>query len=55
MIAVALQALRTLLRWRNAQHAEPKRPERAADELERDRELLEQVAAGIALNKTPGR
>jgi hypothetical protein len=55
VIAVALQALRTLFRRRNAQHAEPKRPEPTADELERDQELLEQVAAGIALNKTPGR
>lgn len=51
MIAAVLQALRKLFRRRNA----PKRPERAADELKRDQELLEQVAAGIALNKTPGR
>jgi hypothetical protein len=32
-----------------------KRPERAPGELVRERDLLERVAAGIALNKTPGR
>jgi hypothetical protein len=29
--------------------------ERSPDELARERDLLERVAAGIALNKTPGR
>jgi hypothetical protein len=53
--AVALKRLRKLFRRRDAAHADAKRPERAADELDRDQELLEQVAAGIALNKTPGR
>jgi hypothetical protein len=35
--------------------AELKHPERTPEELERDRDLLERVAAGVALNKTPGR
>jgi hypothetical protein len=52
---VALETLRKLFRRRLALQAETKRPERAPDELERDRDLLERVAAGIALNKTPGR
>jgi hypothetical protein len=52
---LALQTLMKLLRRRHVLHAEMKRPERAPDELERDRDLLERVAAGVALNKTPGR
>jgi hypothetical protein len=52
---VALRTLRKLFRRRRALHPEMKRPERAPDELERERDLLERVAAGIALNKTPGR
>jgi hypothetical protein len=52
---VALQTLRKLFRRRQALHAEMQRPERAPDDLERERDLLERVAAGIALNKTPGR
>jgi hypothetical protein len=32
-----------------------KRAEADRNELERERDLLERVAAGIALNKTPGR
>jgi hypothetical protein len=32
-----------------------KRAEADPEELERERDLLERVAAGIALNKTPGR
>ena len=55
MIAVALQTLKKLFRRRQDVAPELKRAERAPDELERDRDLLEQVAAGIALNKTPGR
>jgi len=47
--------LRKLFRRRRALHLEVKRPERAPDELERERDLLERVVAGIALNKTPGR
>jgi hypothetical protein len=53
--AVALEALRRLFRRRHALQAEMKASGRAPDELERDRDLLERVAAGIALNKTPGR
>jgi hypothetical protein len=52
---VGLRTLRKLLRRRQAPQAEMHRPERAQDELERERDLLERVAAGIALNKTPGR
>jgi hypothetical protein len=52
---VAWQTLRKLFRRSQALHAEMKRPERAPDDLERERDLLERVAAGIALNKTPGR
>jgi hypothetical protein len=52
---VALRTLRKLFRRRRELHPEMKRPERAPDELERQRDLLERVAAGIALNKTPGR
>jgi hypothetical protein len=52
---VVLATLGKLFRRRQALQAELKRPERTPDELERDRDLLERVAAGIALNKTPGR
>jgi hypothetical protein len=31
------------------------RMQRSPDELEQESDLLERVAAGIALNKTPGR
>jgi hypothetical protein len=52
---VAWETLRKLFRRRHTLQAETKRPERTPEELERDRDLLERVAAGIALNKTPGR
>jgi hypothetical protein len=52
---VGLRTLRELLRRRQAPRAEINRPERAQDELEHERDLLERLAAGIALNKTPGR
>jgi hypothetical protein len=54
-LGVALETLRKLFRRKRALTIEVTRPERAPDELERERDLLEQVAAGIALNKTPGR
>jgi len=50
-----LQTLRRLLRGRQVPSAAMRRPERPPDELERERDLLERIAAGIALNKTPGR
>jgi hypothetical protein len=49
-----LQILRRLFRWRQPP-AGIKRPEGSADEMAQERDLLERVAAGIALNKTPGR
>jgi hypothetical protein len=52
---VAFVKIRRLFRLRRATQAGTKRPERAPEEAERDVELLERVAAGIALNKTPGR
>jgi hypothetical protein len=53
--AVALETLRKLFRRRQPLQPESQRPERAVDESERERELLERVAAGVALNKTPSR
>jgi hypothetical protein len=52
---VGLRTLRKLLGRRQAPRAEMNRPGRAQDEVEHERDLLERVAAGIALNKTPGR
>jgi hypothetical protein len=52
---VVLETLRKLFRRRQALQAELKPPERTPDELKRDRDLLERVAAGMGLNKTPGR
>jgi hypothetical protein len=53
---VSLPSLKKLLqRRRTAQQFEAQRLERTPEELERDRDLLERVAAGVALNKTPGR
>lgn len=53
--AVAFVKLKKLFRLRRATPAETKSPERSPEQLGRDVDLLEQVAAGIALNKTPGR
>jgi hypothetical protein len=47
--------LERLLRRRRALSTALSRVERSSEELEQDRDLLERVAAGIALNKTPGR
>jgi hypothetical protein len=48
--------LRGLLqRRRKARQIETRHAEREPVELERNQDLLERVAAGIALNKTPGR
>jgi hypothetical protein len=52
---VAFRTFRKLFQRKQAQRVEMKRSDRPRDELERERDLLERVAAGIALNKTPGR
>jgi hypothetical protein len=50
-----LVTLRRLFGRRRVPRNEMKPQERSPDELERERDLLERVAAGIALDKTPGR
>jgi hypothetical protein len=52
---VALRTLRKLLQRLQESAADPRRSDGDQNELERQRDLLERVAAGIALNKTPGR
>jgi hypothetical protein len=52
---VALRTLRKLLQRRRASPADPKRADVDPKELQGQRDLLERVAAGLALNKTPGR
>jgi hypothetical protein len=50
-----VRTLRKLLRRRQESPADPKRAEVDQNEREHERDFLERVAAGIALNKTPGR
>jgi ribonucleotide reductase alpha subunit len=51
----SLSFMKLFHRRRAARQIESQRLKRTPEELERDRDLLERVAAGIALNKTPGR
>jgi hypothetical protein len=50
-----LVTLRRLFGRRRARRNQVKPQERSPDESARERDLLERIAAGIALNKTPGR
>jgi hypothetical protein len=52
---VTLAKLKRLFGRKRAPQAATKSHDGSPEELERDVDLLERVAAGIALNKTPGR
>lgn len=50
-----MRTLKKLLRRRDESRDAPKLSEPSLEESERERNLLERVAAGIALNKMPPR
>jgi hypothetical protein len=52
---VAFAKLKRLFRRKRPPQAERNCHDSSPEQLERDVDLLERVAAGIALNKTPGR
>ena len=52
---VALKALTRLIRFRRKPPEQTARREPSPDEAQQEQELLERIAAGIALNKMPPR